>query len=219
MKDYNKFQYIYPPRPDNKIPPSELQNFDNGEYIGQPKYNGTCCLVFTNGRDQFIYNRHKELLSNYSRDIDFKSLAKSNSWYVYVGEYLNKGKLGESGNKLKDMFVIWDVLVWSGEYLIGEKLISRLRLLENIYPCERAVVSHNGLEMYEHICCTEFKGIYKTPTYMNDFKILYDDLVKTDIYEGLVLKKIESKLTYGFQELNNHDWQIKCRKETKIYHF
>ena len=24
---------------------------------------------------------------------------------------------------------------------------------------------------------------------------------------------------FGFQELNNHDWQVKCRKETKVYKF
>ena len=39
------------------------------------------------------------------------------------------------------------------------------------------------------------------------------------MYEGLVLKKLESKLDYGFQELNNQTWQVKCRKPTKIYHF
>ena len=54
---------------------------------------------------------------------------------------------------------------------------------------------------------------------MNGFNNLYNDIVKVDLYEGLVLKKIETKLTYGFQEINNHDWQIKCRKETKVYKF
>jgi hypothetical protein len=35
----------------------------------------------------------------------------------------------------------------------------------------------------------------------------------------LVLKKAHSKLNFGFNELNNNDWQVKCRKETKIYKF
>jgi hypothetical protein len=54
---------------------------------------------------------------------------------------------------------------------------------------------------------------------MNGFEKLYQDIVKVDMYEGLVIKKIDSKLTFGFQELNNHDWQVKCRKETKVYKF
>jgi hypothetical protein len=109
-------------------------------------------------------------------------------------------------------------LVWNGEYLVGKTLKERLELLEQVYPCKRAVIS-DRIEMYEHLCCTEIKGVYKAPTYLNDFSGLYNDLIKTDLYEGVVLKKINSKLTYGLQELNNNEWQIKCRKETKLYNF
>lgn len=219
MIPYLNFNYIYPPRPEYKISPQELIKFDNGKYVAQPKYNGTCCIVFTNGKETHIYNRHKQPLSSYCKDITFDKLAKSNDWYVYTGEYLNKGKLGENGDKEKDKFIIWDVLVWEGNYLIGETLLDRIALLEHIYPCNRAILKPEGLEIYEHLCCTEFNGIYKAPTYMNNFEKLYEDIVKVDLYEGLVLKKTETKLSFGFQEINNHDWQIKCRKPTKIYQF
>mgnify|MGYP003402582734 FL=1 len=215
---YSKFMYLFPPRPEVKTKPTELSRYDNGEYIAQPKYNGSCCIVFTNGVEVKVFNRHKELLSNVSSLIDFKRLAKSKEWFAYAGEYLNKGKLGENGEKEVGKFVIWDLLVWNGEYLIGSTLKQRLDLLEQIYPCNRSVVSHK-LEMYEHLCCTEILNIYKAPTYINNFASLYTEIVKTDLYEGLVLKKLNSKLTYGLQELNNTDWQIKCRKETKLYNF
>jgi len=216
---YDKFKYLYPPRPEYKTPNKDLHKYDNGDYVVQPKYNGSCCIVFTNGKELQVYNRHKELLSNVCKDIEFVKLAKDDNWYVYVGEYLNKGKLGETGIKEKDKFVIWDCLVWSGEYLIGKTIMERLELLERIYPCHRAVVNEDNLEMYEHLCCTEYKGIYKAPAYLNGFEWLYSQIVKTDLYEGLVLKKKNSKLQFGFQPLNNHEWQIKCRKETKIYNF
>jgi len=73
--------------------------------------------------------------------------------------------------------------------------------------------------MYDHLCCTEHAGIYKAPAYGGGFDILYEELYETELYEGLVLKKKNSKLTYGFQEKNNTEWQIKCRKETKLYNF
>jgi ATP-dependent DNA ligase len=219
MIPYLNFNYIYPPRPEFKIPPSELYKFETGEYAVQPKYNGTCCIVFTDGEDAYIYNRHKQELSNYSKDIDFKGLAQSDNWYVFTGEYLNKGKMGENGTKEKDKFIIWDILVWDGMYLIGDTLVSRLELLENAFPCQRGRVDNEGLELYTHLCLTNVKGIYKAPTYLNNFDKLYEDIVKTDMYEGLVLKKLESKLDYGFQELNNQTWQVKCRKPTKVYHF
>lgn len=217
--NYNSFKYLFPPRPEFKIPSADLSKFDTGQYICQPKYNGSCCLVFTNGKELHIYNRHKELLSNWSKDIDFISLAKSKNWFVYAGEYLNKGKEGEAGTKEKNKYVIWDVLVWDGIYLIGTPLLDRLKLLEKIYPCKRAIVRGNEIEIYDHLCCTEFKGIYKAPTYLNNFSTLYNDIVKTELYEGLVLKKIDSRLTFGLNENNNQDWQVKCRKETKIYNF
>jgi hypothetical protein len=219
MIPYLNFNYIYPPRPEFKVPPSELEKFDNGEYVVQPKYNGTCCLVFTNGEDTFVYNRHKQQMANYSQEIDFSSLAQSNNWYVYAGEYLNKGKLGENGQKEKDKFVIWDILVWCNEYLIGDSLLTRIGLLEEQYPCTRGKVSKEGFEIYTHLCITDINGVYKAPTYLNGFEKLYNDIIQTDLYEGLVIKKIDSKLTFGYQELNNHDWQVKCRKPTKVYHF
>jgi hypothetical protein len=101
--------YLYPPRPEFKTNSMELDKYDNGEYIAQPKYNGSCCIVFTNGSELHIYNRHKQR-STYAnlKEVDFKRLAKSKNWYVFAGEYLNKGKIGESGVKEKDMFVMWD---------------------------------------------------------------------------------------------------------------
>lgn len=220
MMQYKDFKYIYPPRPEAKTTPENIEKYDNGEYIANPKYNGTCCIVFTNGSELYVYNRHKSLLDKYSNDIDFKGLAKSKNWFVYAGEYLNKGKNGEMDTKEKDKYIIWDCIVWDGEYLIGKTLHERLTLLENIYPCNRSVVDQNGcLELYEHLCCTEYNGIYKAPAYLKYFSALYEDLIKTDLYEGIVLKKLESKLTFGFNPVNNNDWQIKIRKPTKIYNF
>jgi ATP-dependent DNA ligase len=216
---YNSFKYLFPPRPEVKIPPYKLDSFDTGQYIAQVKYNGSAAVVFTNGKETHIFNRHREQLSNVSKAIEFSKLARTDNWFVYAGEYLNKGKLGETGIKEKDKFVIWDVLVWDGEYLTGHSLLKRLELLEQIYPCQRARVQGKRVEIYEHLCCTEFTGIYKAPTYQNGFLALYNDLIKTDLYEGLVLKKIASRLTYGLQSVNNHEWQIKCRKENKLYKF
>ena len=219
---YDKFQYLFPPRPEFKTKPNELALYDNGEYIGQPKYNGSACIVFTNGSELYIYNRHKELLNlltNY-KEIDWRGLAPTENWFVYCGEYLNKSKVSERGVKDNNKFIIWDQLVHDGEYLVGSTLRERLELMEKNFPSQRAVVNNIGkLEMYKHLCMTDLAGIYKCPTYLNNFRNLYDDLVKVDVYEGLVLKKLEAKLQYGFQELNNHEWQIKCRKETKIYSF
>lgn len=220
-ESFKKNGYIFPPRPEHKFPAVDLGKYDTGEYLAQPKYNGSAAVVFTNGDECLVYNRHRELLALLSnfKEIEFRKLAQSSNWYVYAGEYLNKGKYGETGVKEKNKFVIWDVLVWDGNYLVGSTFEERLDLLENIMPCQRITVSDKGMEAYDHLCCTQYHGIYKAPTYTHNFIELYKQIVKTDLYEGLVLKKKDSKLAFGMQELNNHDWQVKCRKETKNYTF
>lgn len=221
-ESFKKNGYIFPPRPEYKCPAGDLDKYDDGTYLGQPKYNGMALMVFTNGDELHCYNRHKEYMALLSKnsECDFRGMAQSKNWFVYAGEYLNKSKYGETGVKEKNKFVIWDILVWDGNYLIGSTLTERLDLLENVFPCQRAIVgAKTGVEVYDHLCCTNLNGIYKAPTYLNNFTELYKQIVKTDLYEGLVLKKKDSKLTFGMQELNNHDWQIKCRKETKSYQF
>ena len=218
---YNSFKYLFPPRPEHKMAAAELPRYDlTTEYVAMPKYNGSACMVFTNGTELHIYNRHKQHFANMPRNIDFLSLAKSSKWFVYAGEFLNKGQKGETGTKEKDKFVIWDLLVGDGVYLVGKTLEERLELLEQIYPCQRAIVGPDGaIEIYNHLCCTEFQGVYKAPVYTNGFIDLYKELIETELYEGIVLKKLKSRLDFGFQEKNNHDWQIKCRKENKLYNF
>ena len=119
--NYNEFKYLYPPRPQFKIPPEELDKYDNGEYFASPKLNGTACVVFTNGEQLEVYNRHKIPLAKYSPFINFRSLSPDGQWYVYAGEYLNKGQKGETGEVERNKFVIWDILVYAGEYLIDRK--------------------------------------------------------------------------------------------------
>jgi ATP-dependent DNA ligase len=138
---------------------------------------------------------------------------------VLAGEYLNKNQLGENGQDINKSFVIWDILGYEDKWLIGQTTESRLTLLETFFPCNRMIVNSNGLSAFNHLCCTPHDGIFKSPTYMHSFKTLYDDIEKTPLYEGLVLKKRSSKLEYGFNEANNTSWQLKCRKETKNYKF
>lgn len=220
-ESFKKNGFIFPPRALYKCPAADLDKYDTGEYIGQVKYDGSCCVVFTNGTELEVYNRHKErlsLLSNY-KEIDFRGLAQSSNWYVYAGEYLNKSKYGETGAKENNKFVIWDILIWDGKYLVGSTLMERLDLLESIYPCNRAIVTDKAMEVYDHLCCTNLNGIYKAPAYLGNFKELYNQAVKVPLYEGIILKKKDSKLSFGLQEQNNSDWQIKVRRTTKNYQF
>lgn len=215
---YDSFKYLYPPRPQFKIPPIDLDKYE-GTFLANPKLNGTACVVFTNGEELHVYNRHGQPLAKYSPFINFKSLSPDGLWYVYAGEYLNKGQKGESGEVERHKFVIWDLLVYAGEYLIGKTYLERLRIIDKAYPCVSSQVTDKGLEIYEFMCATGLDGIYKVPVYAMGFDYLYTELIKTDLYEGIVLKKMDAKLGYGYQEKNNSEWQVKCRKSNSLYEF
>lgn len=211
-------QYIYPPRAEVKIPAEDLYKFDDGTFYAQPKYNGSCCVIYLYGNGKCeTWNRHKEHIKVFKANVS--PIHRGNGTMVIAGEYLNKNQLGEYQQDLNHKFVIWDILAHDSKWLVGMTTEERLMLLENLYPCQRAVVNTDGLEMYNHLCCTEHEDVYKTPTYLHSFKTLYDELVKTPLYEGLVIKKKDAKLEYAFGEKNNTNWQLKCRKETKNYSF
>lgn len=217
---FNQYKYVYPPRPINRISVDEIGKYDNGEYLAQPKYDGTCVNVFISENFLKVMNRHNQEIANpYFTDIDYTSIHKGKGFMVVSGELLNKNKTGEDGKPFNKCLVLWDVLVYEGEYLLGQTTEQRLILLESLYPCQRMQVSDKGIESYEHICCTGIKGIYKAPTYTKYFTALYNDLIKTQLYEGIVLKRSDAKLTFGFNEKNNFEYTLKCRKETKNYKF
>ena len=218
FSEYNDFKYLYPPRPESAIAPHELDYISEG-WIAQPKFNGSCAVLFINGhKDYKLFNRHGEELT-LQKPIPYTELNDSDKYMVLCAEYLNKNKKGEDGKPFNHKFIIWDILVWQGRYLVGETFEARLHLLINLFGCSRSSVTGDTLTMFEHLHTTRTENVYMAPSYTTKFKALYDDIIRTDLYEGLVLKKGSAKLDVGFKEKNNSTWQVKARKETRNYIF
>lgn len=219
---YAEYRYIYPPRPEKTTHYSELDKYDNGTFIAQPKYNGTCCIVFINKYTVRVMNRHNGVITSDYNNVDFQGLyddTECNGWLVLCGEFLNKNKKGEDGNSFNLKFVIFDILVYDNDYLIGTKLIDRINMLDKMFPETSTLVFENQMKSFAHLNVTRYENIFKAPSYVGDFQAFYKSIVDTDLYEGLVLKRKLSTLSPGFSEKNNSDWQIKCRKPTKNYDF
>jgi ATP-dependent DNA ligase len=211
--------YLFPPRAEKAIKPEELEDVEPDTWIAQPKYNGSCSSLFLKGHEGYeLYNRHRERLT-LQRPIRYELLNDSDKWMVLCGEYLNKNKLGEGKQPFNHKFVIWDILVWQGTYLLGWETEQRLSLLYELFGTSRAAVTDTHFSLYEHLISTHVKDVYLAPTYTSYFKPLYDDLIQTDLYEGLVLKRAKAKLEIGMHSNNNSRWQIKARKETLNYKF
>lgn len=208
---YDKFSYIYPPRPKNAVSPSDINKWDNGMLLAQPKLNGSNCVIFINESEIFIMNRHNQRLTNFQINLDeVRQLYRGEGWMVLNGEYLNKSKLDENKQVFNHKLVIFDILVYNNDYLVGKTFQNRVDLLT---------------KLYDEVDCSKdylFKitdNVYRVKTYYNSFNEIFQTLSQIDVIEGLVCKRISAKLEIGNTESNNIKSQIKFRKATKNYKF
>lgn len=201
---------MYPPRPEYIVSPDQLNKYE-GDYIGQPKLNGSCCTIFIKGDEYKAYGRHGKQLTNFKLTInDIKILNCNNdNWNVIVGEYMNKNKNGVDGEPWNIKFVIFDILVHDGEYLIGSTLEERIELLDNLFD-----VKSENKYLYKIN-----ETVFRVKTFYSNFIETWNEITKVDMLEGFVLKKPKAKLQRGLSEKNNMLWQLKSRKSCKLYNF
>jgi hypothetical protein len=211
MAKYLNYRYIFPPRPKNAIPDTELGFWDNGSLVAQPKLNGSNCVIFTNGEKTIVMNRHNQRLTNFNiSDNEIKDIYRGEGWMILNGEYMNKSKSDENNQAFNHKFVIFDILGFNSEYLVGKTFEERIQLLDSIY-------GQVGSEKEYLFKVTE--NVYRVKSYVGDFKSLYDKLTPIDMIEGLVMKRKNARLELGTSENNNTKSQLKCRKATKNYKY
>jgi len=212
MPKYINYRYLYPPRPKNAISPDDLNFWDSNSLLAQPKLNGSNCLIFTNGVKVIVMNRHNQRLTNFRlTDEEVKSLYRGNGgWMILNGEYLNKSKMDETGQPFNHKFVIFDILCFDGDYLVGKTFEERVQLLDTLYDqinCEKEYLF--GIS----------ENVYRVKSYLSGFNDLFNKLTPIDMIEGLVMKRKNARLEIGSSEMNNVKSQIKCRKSTKNYKY
>jgi hypothetical protein len=211
MAKYLNYRYIFPPRPKNAIPDTELEFWDNGSLIAQPKLNGSNCVIFTNGVKTIVMNRHNQRLTNFNiSDNEIKDIYRGEGWMILNGEYMNKSKSDENNQVFNHKFVIFDILGYNGDYLVGKTFEERIQLLDEIY---------GKVDSEKEYLFKVTENVYRVKSYLVDFKSIFDKLTPIDMIEGLVMKRKNARLELGTSENNNTKSQLKCRKATKNYKY
>lgn len=210
QKPYGSFLYRYPPRPETKTTPEGIASFERMGYWAQPKLNGSCSEIYTDGTQVIFMGRHKDTFSrNLIPQADLRSVHRGKGWTVLVGEYMNKSKKGADGKKFDGCFVIFDILVHNGVYLLGTTFRERQELLEELYP----------MTMVDDFIGKVSENIYRVKCFRSGLSELWKKIVKIDMYEGWVLKRHDGKLEEGVRPNNNMGWQAKVRKATLNYKY
>ena len=211
MAKYLNYRYIFPPRPKNAIPDTELNFWDNGSLIAQPKLNGSNCVIFTNGIKTVVMNRHNQRLTNFNiSDNEIKDIYRGEGWMILNGEYMNKSKSDENNQVFNHKLVIFDILGFNGEYLVGKTFEERILLLDEIY---------GQVDSDKEYLFKVTENVYRVKSYTIDFKNIFDKLTPIDMIEGLVMKRKNARLELGTSENNNTKSQLKCRKATRNYKY
>ena len=140
---------------------------------------------------------------------ELSQLNKDENYLVLVGEYLNKNKKDENGNPFNIKLVIFDILVKNGQYLLDTTFEEREKMLDEMF----------GKEEFNSFLYKISENIFRVKTFRSNFIEVWKELVKIELFEGLVLKKINGKLERGTREKNNVNTQLKARRSTRNYQF
>jgi ATP-dependent DNA ligase len=209
---YDSYRYIYPPRPENKIPVSSLSEYDDGgTYMAEPKFNGDNGVIFFNPKKIISMNRHNRELSHFKLDpTEFKNLSPK-GWNCLNGEYMAESKKDENNLSFNHKFVIFDELIHNNNYLIGTTFEERWNTLYDRYGNRIIGENEYSYQISENI--------WLVKRWLEDFVNIWHEIVKIDMIEGFVLKRRDWKLQSGNSERNNHLGQFKCRKSTLNYSY
>ena len=202
--DYNEYQYLWPPRPVDKIAKPMLGFYQKRGFLAQKKKNGTCTVVFAKGDKVIFKTRHcddHKLWTPQKDHIEF--FQGSEGWNVYTGELLHSKVSGGPKNEL----YLFDQLVSNGEYLVGTSFQSRVeRMMEEF---DTSVDEGDQYRIAPRITLAK--------CFSNGFTKIFDTLGKED--EGLVLKDPKALLKLCNKQDSNKTWQVKCRIANANYSF
>jgi ATP-dependent DNA ligase len=191
---------FYPPKPTliSIDQPLFKQLNDDPNVVAELKYNGNNLVLhrFEDGRFEF-WNRHGSKF-NYEPSKEVLSDLQNMSWAGYC---VVNGELRH--NKVKGVrhhIVLWDMFISNGLSLKELSFIKRRHFLENLFRVSQ-----------EAVTLTEF--------YLSDFKKIFDLYTKLPEIEGLVMKKLNSKLELGYTSSPTVKYMFKVRKANGSYNF
>lgn len=210
---YEKYIFLYPPRPENRVPKDMIRMYKDLGWWWQPKMNGTGSVIFTNGRSVVYKTRHNEDHKLWKplpeHDEFFKGVAVNGNWTVLSAELLHSKVKGG----LRNHFVVNDVLVHDGEILTDMHFKRRDMLLKELVPSEDDMPYPNH-RINEYVS--------RSGTFDASCAHMGMDMAESGNFpelEGIVLKDPMAYLGLPVTPGANSHWQAKCRIGHKNYGF
>lgn len=207
---YESYRYLWPPRPDNAVPPELIGFYEKRGWVAQVKKNGTCTVIFAKGDEVIFKTRHNDEHKAWTPLPEHRAFfAGRDEWNVYVAELLHS-----KGPGIKNHLYLFDMLVRDGEPLIGSTLMERQAILCERFPSPAI----------PFISATRFGTGARpiTPHVSHATPIASPSIVWSslgDLDEGLVFKDPRARLAPCIAQTSNASWQVKIRRPHKNFSF
>jgi len=222
MQPYTKFQFIYPPRCETKIPyeiDSPVLKMWKGfpDAIAQYKLNGNRNVIYVSpSGDIEFWNRHQERQKYIIPDVmaaQIRKFSPLGHWTIWDTELLHTRT-----KHIKNTLYFYDCLVWESQYLIGQTYSERFSIVQKCLGDRFAPLDSNMF--IDNIYIARNIPVSGWDLAAKETKI-QEMMVGKDFCEGLVFKRTGniSRLAYGYQEVNNGGFMCKTRKPTKNSQF
>lgn len=191
---------LIPPDPDNPLNPKPdyINSLElSGKYIGELKWNGDNCLIYTGpdpaqGPPQF-WNRHGTRLK-YVPSLEIQSGVSK----LPPDCVLNAELVHNHTKAVKHTLIVHCVMVWKGLPLFGKSWAYSRQILEELS------VWNNSLRLSE---------VFQSG-FWNRFQSADGEII-----EGIILKDPSGGLQFSTRPLPDVSWMLKIRKPNNKYNF
>jgi len=220
---FNKYSFLWPPRPTKAIGTNMLKFYEKRNWVAQYKKNGTCTVLYvTPEKEIIVRTRHDDEHKRWeptakSTDV-FKELP-GEGWYVFIVEVMHSKFKG-----LKDTVYIFDMLVNDGQELTGSTFMERQDILMGLFDINQneddTVVN---LFTPSHYVITP--NVWLARLVKEGFRDTMDMISRqapeegAPENEGLVFKNPDARLEPTTRQTANGGWMVKCRIPHKNYSF
>ena len=194
-----QFTYFYPEKPFLITREQTLFETCNqsSDWVAEKKYNGgRLQLHYIDSKFQF-WNRHGALFNFQPNEEMQSALAslKLKGYCLFDGELRNNKVIG-----VRQKAVLFDVHIWDGE-ILRIPFIQRRKILESL-----------GLKI-------EGEPLGIVQQYKTSFDKLFEEVIKDEEIEGLVLKSLNGQLKIDRKAGQDSSWMLKIRRPCKNYRF
>ena len=205
---YNKFRYIYPPRP-VLYTLKQIDNFTEN-HVAQLKLNGTRTgvVIFPDKSIEF-WTRHETQHKAYKvtdsmRDSLLSLDLSPRQFYYFDAELLHS-----KSSLIKDTIVLYDLFVYRSKYLFGITYADRLKHLRKL--CGKPKILRKDKLAYK-----VNDNVMLIKSYKKNFKKIFDRAHDHPIIEGVVVKNVKAELGYHYAH-DKCNWMGKIRVPTNSY--